>query len=92
LQDCDTGTTAQALTRLTRQSLVPFTQAPREIAWRQKPATYIVCTDDLATPAQIQRQRAREDTRVVEFDGGHHPFLSRPGAFADSLAAAINGS
>ena len=92
LQDCDAETSAQALARLTRQSLVPFTQAPREIAWQQKPATYIVCTDDLATPAQIQRQRVKESTRVIEFQAGHHPFLSRPEAFADTLAAEINRS
>lgn len=89
LQDCDQPTTEQALARLTRQSLTPFTQAPRQIAWRQKPATYFVCTEDLATPAQVQRQRAREKTRLVEFAAGHHPFLSRPSAFADSLAAQI---
>jgi len=92
LQDCDADTTAQALARLTRQSLVPFTQAPREIAWQQKPATYIVCTEDLATPAHIQRRRVRENTRVIEFEAGHHPFLSRPSAFADSLAAEIDRS
>ena len=92
LQDCDPATKAQALARLTRQSLAPFTQAPREIAWRQKPTTYVVCTEDLATPAEVQRRRVRENTRVVEFDAGHHPFLSRPRAFADSLAAEIKRS
>jgi len=89
LQDCDDETVDHALWRLTRQSLAPFTQPPREIAWRQKPATYFVCTEDLATPAAVQRRRAKENTRVVGFDAGHHPFLSRPTAFADSLAAEI---
>jgi pimeloyl-ACP methyl ester carboxylesterase len=92
LQDCDPETKAQALARLTRQSLAPFTQAPREIAWRQKPTTYFVCTEDLATPAETQRRRVRDNTRVIEFDAGHHPFLSRPQAFADSLAAEIGRS
>jgi pimeloyl-ACP methyl ester carboxylesterase len=55
LQDCDETTTEQALSRLTRQSLTPFTQAPRQIAWQRKPATYFVCTKDLATPADVQR-------------------------------------
>jgi pimeloyl-ACP methyl ester carboxylesterase len=32
LQDCDESTTEQAVSRLTRQSLTPFTQAPRQIA------------------------------------------------------------
>jgi pimeloyl-ACP methyl ester carboxylesterase len=89
LQDCDEVTTEQALTRLTRQSLTPFTQPPRQIAWQQKSTTYVVCTKDLATPADVQRRRVRPGARVVEFDAGHHPFLSRPDAFAQTLAAAI---
>jgi pimeloyl-ACP methyl ester carboxylesterase len=89
LQDCDEHTSDEAVARLTRQSLTPFTQSPREIAWRQKPATYFVCTEDLATPAQAQRHRVREGARAVEFAAGHHPFLSRPEAFAHSLATEI---
>ena len=89
LQDCDEATTEQALARLTRQSLTPFTQAPREIAWEQKPSTYFVCTEDLATPAEVQRRRVRDETRLVEFKAGHHPFLSRPEAFAQSIADEI---
>jgi pimeloyl-ACP methyl ester carboxylesterase len=89
LQDCDETTTEQALGRLTRQALTPFTQSPRQIAWRQKPATYFVCTEDLATPVEAQRRRVRPNTRLVEFSAGHHPFLSRPDAFAQSVAAEI---
>jgi pimeloyl-ACP methyl ester carboxylesterase len=89
LQDCAETVTEQALGRLTPQSLVPFTQPPRQIAWHQKPATYFVCTEDLATPAGVQRQRARAGTRLVEFNAGHHPFLARPDAFAQSIAAEI---
>jgi pimeloyl-ACP methyl ester carboxylesterase len=89
LQDCDESTSDQAVARLTRQSLTPFTQPPREIAWRQKPATYIVCTEDLATPAQAQRRRVREGARAIEFAAGHHPFLSRPEPFAHSIATEI---
>jgi pimeloyl-ACP methyl ester carboxylesterase len=92
LQDCDEVTTEQALTRLTRQSLTPFAQPPRQIAWEAKPSTYFVCTQDLAIPAETQRRRVRPGTRLVEFDAGHHPFLSRPDAFADGIAAAINSA
>jgi pimeloyl-ACP methyl ester carboxylesterase len=90
LQDCDEVTTEQALDRLTRQSLTPFTQPPRQIAWKQKPATYFVCTEDLATPPEVQRQRVRDGARLVEFSAGHHPFLSRPDAFAHIVAAEID--
>ena len=89
LQDCDESTTDEAVARLARQSLVPFTQPPRQIAWRQKTTTYFVCTEDLATPAQTQRQRVRRDARAVDFAAGHHPFLSRPEAFAHSIATEI---
>ncbi len=89
LQDCDSVTSEQALTRLTRQSLTPFTQPPRQIAWKQKPATYFVCTEDLATPAEVQRRRVRPGVRIVEIKAGHHPFLSRPDAFAQAIADEI---
>jgi pimeloyl-ACP methyl ester carboxylesterase len=89
LQDCGEEATDGALARLTRQSLAPFTQAPRRIGWRERPTTYIVCTEDLATPAEVQRARIRGDARKVEFAAGHHPFLSRPADFAQTLAAEL---
>jgi pimeloyl-ACP methyl ester carboxylesterase len=89
LQDCDDDATEGAIARLTRQSLLPFTQAPRQIAWQHKPTTYFVCTEDLAAPAEVQRRRVKEGARTVEFQAGHHPFLSRPEAFAESIAAEI---
>jgi pimeloyl-ACP methyl ester carboxylesterase len=92
LQDCDPATTEAAVSRLTRQSLTPFNQAPREIAWRSTPASYIVCGQDLATPAATQRKRVRDGVRRVEFDAGHHPFLSRPEAFAHTLVEEIDVS
>jgi pimeloyl-ACP methyl ester carboxylesterase len=90
LQDCDEEATEGALARLTRQALVPFTQAPRRIGWRERPATYVVCTEDLATPAEVQRARVRGDARTVEFAAGHHPFLSRPEDFARMIAAELD--
>lgn len=90
LQDCDETTTEQELGRLTRQSLTPFTQPPRQIAWQQKSATYFVCAEDLATTAHVQRQRVRANTRLVEFNAGHHPISLTPYAFAQSIAAAVD--
>jgi pimeloyl-ACP methyl ester carboxylesterase len=90
LQDCDEEATEGALSRLTRQSAVPFTQPPRQVAWRSRPSTYIVCAEDLATPAAVQRARVQDGARVVEFDAGHHPFLSRPEAFAAAIAAELD--
>ena len=92
LQDCDAATADAAVSRLTRQSLTPFGQAPREIAWRSTPASYVVCTQDLATPAETQRKRVRAGVRRVEFDAGHHPFLSQPDAFAHTLLEEITAA
>jgi pimeloyl-ACP methyl ester carboxylesterase len=89
LQDCDEPTTEAAVARLTRQSLAPFGQPPREIAWRSTPSSYIVCTQDLATPAETQRGRIRAGAHHVKFAAGHHPFLSRPDAFAEVLVDEI---
>ena len=89
LQDCDAATVAAAVARLTPQSLAPFGQAPREIAWRCTPSSYVVCTQDRATPAETQRGRIRPGAGHLEFDAGHHPFLSRPAAFAQLLAGEI---
>jgi pimeloyl-ACP methyl ester carboxylesterase len=90
LQDCDGATVQEALARLTRQSATPFTQPARKIAWEEKPATYFVCTEDRAIPAQLQRQRATPNARLMDFHSGHHPFLSQPEAFSQSTAAEID--
>ena len=79
LQDCDEVTTEQALDRLTRQSLTPFTQPPRQVAWQEKPATYFVCTEDLATPAEVQRQRVRAGTRLRRVQRWAPPVSFTPG-------------
>ena len=92
LQDCDEATAQQALARLTRQSATAFAQPALEIAWQQKPSTFFVCTEDLAIPAELQRRRARAGARVVDFASGHHPFLSRPDAFAAAIDAVLRDS
>jgi pimeloyl-ACP methyl ester carboxylesterase len=90
LQDCDDSTARQALDRLTRQSAKPFGQPARTAAWQHKPSTYFVCTEDLAIPPEQQRERADAGARVIDFHAGHHPFLSRPEAFAAAIAAEID--
>lgn len=89
LQDCDEATQREAMERLTRQSAAPFTQPPRQIAWHDTPSTYFVCTEDLAIPADVQRQRASDNARMIDVPTGHHPFLSQPDAFAELLVKEI---
>ncbi len=90
LQDCDAATQREALARLTRQSVAPFTQPPRTIAWHDTPSTYFVCTEDLAIPADVQRQRSNDSARKIDVPAGHHPFLSQPSGFADLLVGQIH--
>jgi pimeloyl-ACP methyl ester carboxylesterase len=88
MQDCDEEAVAGALERLTRQPLAVFGQAPRGVAWREKPSTYVVCAEDRATPPEAQREFARRADRVVELPTDHHPMLSRPELLARVLAEA----
>ena len=85
LQDCDAEVRAQAPAHLARQSLRVTGQPVRAAAWHDIPSTYLVCADDLGTPARLQREFARRAGRVVELDAGHHPFLSQPAAVRDLL-------
>ena len=88
MQDCDEEAVAGALERLTRQPLSVFGQAPRAIAWREKPSTYVVCGQDRATPPGAQRRHAKRAGRVVEVPTGHHPMLSHPGLLAQMISDA----
>jgi pimeloyl-ACP methyl ester carboxylesterase len=50
MQDCDEATIDEALERLTRAApLAVLGQAPRAVAWREKPSTYVVCAEERAT-------------------------------------------
>jgi hypothetical protein len=69
---------------------MPFAQTPLHIAWQEKPSTYFVCAEDLAIPAELQRQRACASARLIGVPSGHHPLLSKPEAFAQSIAAEID--
>ena len=89
MQDCDGEAVAGALKRLTRQPLAVFGQTPRGVAWQEKPATYVVCAEDRATPPGAQRGFARRARRVVEVPTGHHPMLSRPELLARVISEAV---
>jgi pimeloyl-ACP methyl ester carboxylesterase len=87
LQDCR-ELMVEASERLARQSLKVVEQPVRAAVWGRVPATYLVCADDRATPAERQRELARRADGIVEIDAGHHPFLSQP-AFVRDLALSL---
>jgi pimeloyl-ACP methyl ester carboxylesterase len=89
LQDCSPEIADEAARHLARQSLSVTQQPVTAAAWQQVPTTYLVCADDRGTPAAAQREFARRADSVVEFDAGHHPFLSQPEAVAALIAGLV---
>jgi pimeloyl-ACP methyl ester carboxylesterase len=85
--DCDARTAASAVARMRPQAPAPFLDPVPVAAWREIPATYIVCTEDRSLPVEVQRDvfapRAGE---VVELASGHAAFFSQPERVADLLA------
>jgi pimeloyl-ACP methyl ester carboxylesterase len=79
----------QALTRKARQDAAALTGPVTVPAWLSVPSTYVVCGEDRAIPADRQRAAAVRAGRTVEIPTGHHPFLSRPDLFAETLAGTI---
>ncbi len=87
LQDCPAEIAAEAKNHLARQSLSVIGHPVTASAWHQVPSTYLVCTEDRGTPVAAQREFARRANTVVEFDAGHHPFLSQPDTVADLISS-----
>jgi len=85
-QDCDPGTAAWAIARLGAQPLISLQQQPYAVAWRTKPSTYVVCSNDQAIHPGLQRILARRCLTAVEWPTGHAPFLGRPFLVAGLLA------
>jgi pimeloyl-ACP methyl ester carboxylesterase len=83
--DCDPAAAGAALDRLGPQPMVTLADEPRAMAWRERPSTYVVCTDDRAIPEAMQRVMAARATDVVDWPTSHSPFLSAPARVADLL-------
>jgi pimeloyl-ACP methyl ester carboxylesterase len=60
-------------------------------AWKTKPSTYIVATEDRMIPPPAQRaMAARAGARVVEVQGSHALYVSQPVAVASAIAQAVD--
>jgi pimeloyl-ACP methyl ester carboxylesterase len=77
---------ARAIAGLVPESVPAIGQAPEAIAWRDRPSTYVVCTDDRAILRPLQAQMAAHATETVELPTSHSPFLSRPELVVELLA------
>tara|TARA_B100001996_G_scaffold59223_1_gene42121 strand:+ start:703 stop:1332 length:630 start_codon:yes stop_codon:yes gene_type:complete len=70
--------------RLRSQSFKPF-EDDSELAWQNKPSTYVVCRRDNALPVAGQRKMAARATQSIEWDTDHSPFVYRPELVATLL-------
>jgi len=85
--DCTPADAAAATAQLKPMSMAAMTGTPRAIAWREKPSTYVVCTDDQALPLALQQSAASRCSTVVEMPASHSPFVSQPDLVVDLLLA-----
>ena len=83
--DCDASDAADAIARLRPTSMSCFTTAIGPPAWRNTPATYVVCTEDRAIHPALQRHMAVRCSTTVEWPTAHSPFLNRPDLVASLL-------
>ena len=83
--DCPPAVARDAANRLRPMSLTAMQGKVEGAAWREKPATYVVCTDDRAIPVPLQRSNAARVGNTLEWPTSHSPFLSRPDLVAGLL-------
>jgi pimeloyl-ACP methyl ester carboxylesterase len=83
--DCPAAVAGAAAAKLRPQSIAALSEAPRAIAWKERPATYVVCTEDRALSPGLQRSCAARIDNTVEIATGHSPFLARPELVAGLL-------
>jgi pimeloyl-ACP methyl ester carboxylesterase len=83
--DCEPEVARDALSRLRPQSLTALQGKVTTTAWREKPTTYVVCTDDRGLTPALQRSNAARIGGSIDWPTSHSPFLSRPDLVADLL-------
>lgn len=89
--DCPSEQVEQAIARLVPQPVAPFGAPIHTTAenFGRVPRSYIVCRDDRAITASMQRRMIERMpcSPVIELATGHSPFYADPIALADALEA-----
>ena len=87
-QDCDASVADWAVARLRPQSPRPLLDPWPLSAWPDVSWSVILARDDRALALAAGMDAARvvlDGAEPIVLDGGHSPFLSRPGELADVL-------
>jgi hypothetical protein len=87
---CSDGQFAYANARLRECSVEVEDEPVASPAWLNRPATYVICSEDRAVAPAYQRARAAlmTDSRVVRAD--HSVFYSAPGELTAALLGIVN--
>jgi len=83
--DCTPEDVESALRQLRSIQLCCLTTAVGPPAWKTKPSTYVVCSEDRGVHPELQRLMAKRCNESVEWPTAHSPFLNRPDLVADLL-------
>jgi pimeloyl-ACP methyl ester carboxylesterase len=92
---CAESVAADAIARLGPQRMEALAQSPTAVAWRDRPSTYAVCTNDQIVHPGLQRILARRCSHQASWPTDHSPFLSRPDLvieLLDDLARSVTSS
>lgn len=90
--DAPAAVAAAAVARLRPVHRVLFRAVPESIAWRSRPSTYVVCTQDEVVHPELQRAMAARATRAVEWPCGHSPLATRPDVVAALIADRVRAA
>jgi pimeloyl-ACP methyl ester carboxylesterase len=93
---CDPALAERAARRIKPQPIAPFiapVSTPNDSAFARLPRSYVICSQDRAIPAPLQRRMASERATgsVAELDTDHAPFLSRPTELVELLERFAQG-
>jgi pimeloyl-ACP methyl ester carboxylesterase len=89
LHDAPPDRAAAALEKGRDQAGTPMLEPWPLEAWPEVATRYLLCRDDRLLPAEWTRRMVRERLGIEadEIDGGHMPYVSRPGELAERLEA-----
>ena len=79
----------QPVDRLVPHPLDAFGTPINDPAWKHKPSTFVLCTQDETIRPEVQRFFASRCDRLVELDSSHSPMLSMPDQVAEIIASCL---
>jgi pimeloyl-ACP methyl ester carboxylesterase len=90
--DCDPETVTWCVSRLGPQPMENLNQNTAAVAWKERPSTYVVCSEDLIIHPGLQAVLATRCTHSYTWPTGHSPFVSNPPLLSSLLVTLATSS